>query len=494
MSEYNEFLEPSNESDEPETQNESEPSNKKRGRPPKNKSPEPDNVLPKKQKVEKPVDKQIESSAVYIPADDRNLTKAGKEYIKKTWSQDNYQKTRNGFMKAFTATAKEKFGAENVFGGKEDLSKLCAGIPTPSLPIEFVMANDVLPFCLMMLAGSWGSCKTSLMLEFFRWIYELGGFNFHIDTELKFDGDFAHRIMRAGEDEQPFVPSRADSLEEWQKMWLHYADEAMKMMRGTKEEPGPGKRIPIGIGLDSLAAAVSEATKEKIRKEGCASRGYATEALLHKSFFNTAISIQSKYPFILMVVNHLKTKTDDKGFEHTYTLGGGNVNFRESLEFHNSVWRSKFKNSQFEGIGVKIACAKNSFGPTHRSIKTRFLWWFEKNEDTGKDVQQVVWDWDWAICNLLHEAEGVYGQRLKDFDLRIKVKSPTADIECLANLRALGMGKEEYLPWQEVGRMIHENPEVCSRIREALNIQVRPKLINGVSLDDINAAYKKGVK
>ena len=52
------------------------------------------------------------------------------------------------------------------------------------------------------------------------------------------------------------------------------------------------------------------------------------------------------------------------------------------------------------------------------------------------------------------------------------------------------MGKEEYLTWQEVGRMIHENAEVSGRIREALGIKIRPKLINGLSLEDIQANFR----
>jgi len=62
---------------------------------------------------------------------------------------------------------------------------------------------------------------------------------------------------------------------------------------------------------------------------------------------------------------------------------------------------------------------------------------------------------------------------LSDRDLRIQCKSPAADLECLANFRAVGMGKDEYLPFQEVGQLIQDNEEVCNRIRDALNIKRR---------------------
>ena len=72
--------------------------------------------------------------------------------------------------------------------------------------------------------------------------------------------------------------------------------------------------------------------------------------------------------------------------------------------------------------------------------------------------------------------DGIQRQRLADRDLLIKCKSPSADVECLANLRALGMGKDEFLPFQEVGQMIQDNVEVSNRIRDALNIKRRYQL------------------
>ena len=422
--------------------------------------------------------------------DPRKLTKAGKAALDAQWSGNNRSNARNGLMKAFTAVAKEKFGATKVFGSRKELDQLCVGIPTPSLPIEYVLANDVLPFALIMLAGSWGSCKSSLLFEFFRWVYELNGLPFHIDAEHKFDADFACRIMRSPHDVVPFVSNRCNSTEEWQEMFTHYVAEVKRVLTGTKQEPGPGPTIPVAIGLDSLAAGLSQELQDKVVQEGHADRAHPIDALKNKNYLNAIIPQLTNFPFMILVVNHLKTKKDDRGIEHSYTLGGENVNFRESIGLNLSVWRSKFKNSQFEGIGVKIACSKNSFGPTHRWIKTRFLWWHEQDPTTGQFIQQVTWDWDWSICSLLHEAEGIAKNRLKAMGLDIKVKSPAADVECLANMVALGMGKEEYLPWQEVGQMIHSNPEICSKIREALDIKARPKLINGLSLADIHNDYR----
>jgi hypothetical protein len=433
----------------------------------------------------------VDSPKLAVFHDDRRVAKAKLSQVQEAWHGANRQKTRNLMMETFAAAAKEKFGVTKVFGSKQELEQLCVGIPTPSLPIEYILANDILPFALIMIAGSWGSCKTSLLFEFFRWVYEMQGLEFHIDVEHKFDGDFACSIMRAPTDVQPFISNRAHSTEEWQSMLTHYSNEVKKVLRGTKEAPGPGLTVPVAFGLDSLAAGLAEEIQDKVAAEGHAGRTFAVDALYNKNFINAFVPQMANWPFMLLIVNHLKTKTDDRGNEQTYTLGGGNVNFRETIEIHSSVWRSKFKNTQFEGIGVRLSCAKNSFGPTHRLVKTRFIWWYEEDESTGALKQNTIWDWDWTICNLLHEAEGIYKRRLQERGLAIKSKSPTADIECMGNVPALGMGKEEYLPWTEIGRMIHESPAICASIREALSIKIRPKLMNGISLDKIIDAKRK---
>lgn len=245
------------------------------------------------------------------------------------------------------------------------------------------------------------------------------------------------------------------------------------MLIGTKENPGPGKTVPCVVAIDSLAGATSTEIQEKILKEGNANRTHPVNALKN-TIYLTGIKKQfENWPFTLLVVNHLKEKTDDMGNTHHYTLGGQSFNFHESFELQNRVWKSKFKNAQFEGIGIRIHCAKNSFGPTGRNIKTRFLWWIEDDPETGEPHDVFLWDWNWALCTLLNEMEGIQKQRLKDRDLVITCKSPKADIECLANFPAIGMGKKEFLPFQEVGQLIQENEEVCDRIRDALNIKRR---------------------
>lgn len=463
--ELNEFLEePTGSNDET-----IQPEKKKRGRKPKIKEEETTEVEPFEEKVKTDV-----PEVRVVNLDDRKLSNKNKESLRARWSSSN---ARNDMMEALLNTARDKFGVDRVFGSRQQLGQLAIGIPTPSLAFEYLIANDIFPLSsIMMLAGSWGSCKSALSYEFFRWFYELNGIAVHIDTEDKFDGDFACDIMRVNREVTPIISNRANSVEQMQSILTHYLTEVQKTLIGTKEDPGPGKTIPCCFCVDSLAGATSEEVQEKILKEGSASRTHPINALKNSIFLPGIKKQFENWPFTLLVVNHLKEKIDQTGNTHQYTLGGQSFNFHESFEIRNAVWKSKFKNAKFEGIGISLNCSKNSFGPTGRKIKTRFLWWIEDDETTGEPRDVFLWDWNWALCTLLNEMDGIQRNRLLERELMIKCKSPAADIECLANFRAVGMGKDEYLPFQEVGQLIQNNVEVSARIRDALNIKKRYKL------------------
>tara|TARA_R110000851_G_scaffold52690_4_gene125312 strand:+ start:380 stop:1825 length:1446 start_codon:yes stop_codon:yes gene_type:complete len=464
------------------------------------KKPAPKKSVTKKtpaKKKEQPKDTSTRRVKKKVADLDRNskrrLNKKSKETLRSRWNQKNSAVSRDGMMGQLLNSARDKFGSDRIFGSREELEQLCVGVPTPSLAFEYLVANDIFPLqSVMMLAGSWGTCKSALSYEFFRWIYELSGVNVHIDTEDKFDGEFASDIMRVPHGVNPIISSRANSLEQMQQMLTHYLQQVQKSLIGTKENPGPGKVVPCCFTIDSLAAAASEENQEKILKAGNAGRAHPVEALKNTGYLKSIKKQFEGWPFTLLIVNHLKEKTDDMGRSHKYTLGGEAFNFHESFQLENTVWKTKFKNSKFSGIGIRIKCSKNSFGPTGRQIRTRFLWWVEDDPETGAPRDVFLWDWNWAMCTLLNEVEGQEKTRLQSRGIDIKCKSPAADIDCLANLTCLGMGKDEYLPFQEVGQMIQDNEEVSELIRDALNIKRRYHLDR--PFDEIEQDYKDSVE
>ncbi len=474
---------------------------KRRGRPPKKAQEEkPEAKAPETKEEDNagkptPVTSARRKGSMHDP---RKLTKKGQESLRKKWSNTASSSSRHDMMASLVSAARDKFGVNRVFASHDELAQLSIGIPMPSLAMEYVMANDIFPLgSVVMLAGSWGAGKSTLSYEIFRWFYELSGITFHVDTETKFDYEWCCDVMRIPKDIResdytPIISSRADSLEQMQSMTTHYLKSAQKTLVGTKDAPGPGKSVPCCFAIDSLAAAASEELQEKILKEGYANRAHPINALKNTHYLQSIKKQFDGWPFTLLVVNHMKEKMDDMGNKQQYTLGGQSYNFHESFELRVSNWKRKINTASFNGIGVRIECAKNSFGPTGRRIRTRLLNWFETDAETGETERMVVWDWNWAICTLLNEVTGQEKTRLKERGIDIKCKSPSADVECLANLTALGMGKDEYLPFTDVGQMIHESPEVSEAIRDALNIQRRHHLDR--PYDEIVADHVGGIK
>jgi len=126
--------------------------------------------------------------------------------------------------------------------------------------------------------------------------------------------------------------------------------------------------------------------------------------------------------------------------------------------------------------------------PTNRRIRSRFIWWTEL-DDNGEPQQYHVWDWNWSTVSILHEImtthKGPEKQRLKDLGWAMEVKSPSADIECLASVPLLGMKKGDFLPWQDVGQMIHESPEVMAILRKGLGVETRRTMSLGENYESI---------
>jgi hypothetical protein len=423
---------------------------------------------------------------------DHKISKQRQSKLRESWNAANRSTTLDSMMDGMMEVAKTKFNAESVFGSSEDMSAVVVGIPLPSLSMEYLTGNSVWPLSsLTQLAGRWGTCKSSLAYDIFRWFYECGGRSICLDTESKFSPELCRSIMRSGDDSRAFHYNRCKSVEDWQDRLTFYVREWKKLLIGTKEVPGPGKVVPVVFAIDSLAGASSEEVQEKILKEGHASRMHPINALKNSIYLSGIRSEFDYWPFSLVIVNHLKERTDDSGRSSDYTPGGERFNFIETYEIHTSLWSKRIANSQFEGVGVRLTCTKNSLAPTNRRIRTRLLWWSDFDDDGEKTGDYRTWDWNWSTVAMLYDLQtnsrGPEGARLKKLGWNMEFKSPSADIECMASSPLLGMKKGEFLPWPEMGELIHSNPEVMTLLRKALGVEMR----RGMSLGE---DYEQQVK
>ena len=409
------------------------------------------------------------------------------------WKARPKQK-RDQYVSQLAASARAKFGHGSVFVAKE-AQCLVVGIPTPSIAFEWMIGQDVFPLGqVMMIAGKWRTCKSALLYEFMRWVDLCSGVIVFNEAETKFNEQLMQSILGYADQERPFVMNRCNYVEDIQQYTTHYLKDIKRMLVGTAENPGPGLTIPVIMGTDSIAGKSCRESHETLKDVGEMGRGYPIEALVMSRFIKAVVHEFDNWPIAYVYTNHTKKSLKDEG--ETRYSGGDQWQFQCSYQIETSAWREKIDNNDFAGTGIRLKCVKNSFGETHRAIRTRMLWWdvLQGKDDRGAPIykQKTVWDWDWATVTFLNEklTEGKYKSRLLDIGLSLTVQSPTADVECKANCPNVGMAKGEYKSFTEVGELIRKDAELCHKIRNALGIKSR-SLLAGDYLSQLELLKKE---
>lgn len=381
-------------------------------------------------------------------------------------------------------------GFAGIYGGRESCD-LVVGIPIPSLAFEYLLANDVFPLSVVLqLVAKWGSGKSGLVAEFFRWFFDAGGLGFHFENETKFSPDWFESIM--GSDYfNLLTPVRCTSIDDWQAKLTAALDSTKKFMTGTAAQPGPGRTFPVLFAVDSIMGKLSAESQKKILDEGFAGRGFPLEALAISRYLSSVPAWMDGWPFTLVLVNHLKERQDDAGNKVRHTSGGVATNFLETFELELRKTKSRIQSTEWDGFQVEIVCVKNSLGPTGRSITTRVLWWEEEDPQTGSWRQRTVWDWDWSLVHLLYSILHLKtaGPRLRHslLETGFHLECPSvSDVENRAWSRTLGMTEADAVPWSELGRRIRSDPKLVETLRSALRIR-RRALLQGDYLNCQNA-------
>jgi len=422
-----------------------------------------------------------------VNLDKRKLTKKQKGQLEE-WRGNTKGKKLDSYFAGQVEQARKQFGHRAVMAATE-AANLVIVIPCPSLAFEYLIAQDGFPLGLVLhLAGPPGSLKSSLLLEFIRWFRMAGGGGILMENETKYSPDLPKSILGYEDAEVGLILNRCVSVEDWQDKLTYWIDTQKKGLIGTKEEPGPGRTVPILFGVDSIMGKASYETQEKVAKEGHAERSFPVEAMKMTTYMKSVPQWIDEWPFALVLNNHLKIGKDDTGREVKRTAGGVGVNFQESWELEPSVVKSKIGSADWDGVQIRIRCRKNSMGPTHRQIETRMLWWEEENKETGEWEQITVWDWDWATIKMLSTLKSRPAARLKDAGFHLQTPK-VSDVENTAWSSNLGMKAKDAKPWQEVGRMIREDDQLMETLRTCLSIKRRP-LLDGDYLDQLESLRK----
>lgn len=400
------------------------------------------------------------------------------------WFKQNKGRPVDPYFRSQLASARKQFGHMAVMMGDE-LDSLMVGIPCP-LVWQFVIQQSVFPLGLVfMLVGPPGTHKSALLAEIMRWFAEANGGGVLAENETKISPDWWSSIMRFEPQDCPLIVNRCGSVEGWQEVLSWWVPKQKKDLTGTKEEPGPGRTIPICFGVDSVMGKTAMENQEKIAEAGFAGKNYAIEAGSISKYMGTIPQWLDGWPFSLVLINHLLPGIGDVERRKS---GGRKLDFQESFEIETSITKSKIQTANFDGAQIRLSCFKNSFGVTHRSAQTRILWWEEDHPETGQQIQRTVWDWDWATIKLLTTLQGRPAAKMKDLGVHFDAPK-SSDVENLVWSRSLGIPKKEPVPWNEAGAMLMQNPEVLALVQRALSIKMRP-LLKGNYLKQLNELRK----
>lgn len=360
-------------------------------------------------------------------------------------------------MKQTANVAKQiaKHGA--VITDVEEMYKFTGGPELGNISLEYLFASNILPLgTIIHLFGPEGCGKSTMAMHFLdRYFMTLGGDGHIIDTEGKMSIPVIKSIVSPESiDEKKFTIYRAGSLEAAQGVVTTITKELSKATFEAKKE-----RIPhlIGAVIDSFRVT-SELTQKGIKDDGHATKQFAVEAALWRSFLSTMGPEMLYMPMALFIVNHMTEKESGTGWGKVKDHGGG-----QALKYHISYSFllqsiSKVSNKTTVYADLSIQSYKNSGGEGKLKIFPRIGY---KAPDLEDDKFRI--DWDIADAKLLSGPDIPRDALKKEGICAVKESSKAG----LYSDEVLGMS---CVPIQEIVQRIYSEPDRLAALRKQLGI------------------------
>jgi RecA/RadA recombinase len=390
---------------------------------------------------------------------------------------------------------------DGVFTGAEDEAR-CLCLPVPALAPRVMVRQEGFPLGrFFLINGKKESCKSAFAYEVIRWVSLLGGKGKIIEAEDKRSPTLCQSIMRYNT--RAYSSHYSDTMESWNEAltyWIHEFIDIMDGVKGSKTKrnrPGVGRIAPVCFLVDSITAAVSEATMENIEDEGHSSKHFAGEAGLLSDFLKAFTKWIPQYPFMVLGVNHLKPKADHRGFEIRNMPGGKAPEYHAALDIELKRMNADAKRlvGGREYIPLRMKVHKNSTAPKGE-IAVDFWWYtdFEHPTETGECLQISWFDWDAASIQCILDAMGTSGT---DIAKRLKTLTGIRHVGEVSQGRiasdTLEITADDPLNYTEAGQKLEEKIQADKGFRDELypllGVQRRYLFQKGIDYrDQIKAA------
>ena len=398
------------------------------------------------------------------PARRKRTTKAN------AWTNEARASSVDDLFASAAAKSQDDTGLD-VSVGTEAQGNLI-GLYLPALCLRVLLQSTTFPLSkLTQITGEEGSCKTSLLIEIMRWHILYGGGGDYIENENKDTPEMRNSILRW---DPAFLRriyvSNTTSVEEWQDVMTSAMIEKQKQMDAAG---GPGRTIPLCIGIDSLMGTAPEAELDNIEKEGHAQKGYAIAAQLITRYTRGMPKLLKQWPFSIIGLNHLKPGTDYMGRPLPTVPGGKSVKFHEQLELEMHKG-GDIDLTDRGGIRLKIVARKNGMGPSRRQIGVELLWWREKSEQDGEWRQHSAFDWNTATIEFLLGLENAKGKKTLYKELvAIHGIVATSKRDRQAYSTVLGIPKSDPQDWRLVAAELEKRPDILKQMYPLLGVSER---------------------
>jgi RecA/RadA recombinase len=396
---------------------------------------------------------------------------------KPKWAANETSSAYDSLFQQVTEAARAKYPDHQIYSGGADAMRIVC-LPVPAFAVRFLLQQEGWPMGrFAQLVGIHESCKSSLGYEILRWHGNVpGGGGILFPTEPK-DAPELFRSIVGYDHPRMRWHDKCKTVQEWNAAVATWVKTFKKLMDGTKAEPGPGRKAPIGLMVDSLMANLSDSEYATLSQDGASSRHYAEVANLLTDYIRYITQEIDDYPFTLIGVNHLKPSKEKVGmfFKDIRNIaGGGALKFFETVEIEmkrlSGIAPGKGvdrKSEDEKGIQLEISIFKNSLAP-HEKIKVEMLWYtdYEDRDPAGHFRQKTFFDWYSSSVEILAEltkGEGKQAKRLrKVIELEVmtdsrRVVSPT-----------LGITPKSKVSYREAGEILEKKLHDDAGFRDAL--------------------------
>lgn len=236
-------------------------------------------------------------------------------------------KTGRAALRELVEEARNELGA-HIYLGMQDFEEevvVSERVSTLCLPLDKAVGMGIPVGKITEIYSESGHGKTALVFQILASVIRLGGVAIYIETEHAFDRFFADRVLKAlgvPEGIEALVIQPCDTVEKVFQTIDYWSNKLRKKDR---------KRL-IGIAWDSIAATMTAAEEELIRKKGKYFGGQMNQlAYALSQGLRKLVHRISHAQTVLVAVNQVREKVGVMFGEKITTPGGKALRFYASL-------------------------------------------------------------------------------------------------------------------------------------------------------------------